>query len=180
LPVGNDSGEIAKVLKSVLSSRSPSERETSKAHKHVPLDERLFNARAICKKKTAAVAMHLDPKWQSSLFSQLDSLMDFDNWEKEDTPVTEASFATFLRMILLIRPAQRPGLGSTSTGNIIAAWTMDKNRLTIECLPHDSVRWVIFHYIDGKTESAAGYVELSRLRAALAPYSPERWFVDGG
>lgn len=182
-PASKNSDEITEaVIRSVLSFQSPGslgEQAKPPSIKTVLLEERLYNARALCKIKTAAVAMHLDSEWRSRFFSQLDSLMDFENWEKEDLPITEASFTTLLRMILLIQPARRPGLGSTSEGNIIAAWTVDKDRLTIECLPHDEVHWVLSRYLDGNRESAAGHVALSRLLAVLAPYNPERWFADG-
>lgn len=181
-PTGKDSHKIAEAVTSFLSFRSPGslgEQAKPLSIKAVPIEERLYDARALCKTKTAAVAMHLDVEWRSRFFSQLDSLMDFENWQKEDIPITEASFTTLLRMLLLIRPARRPGLGSTSYGNIIAAWTMENDRLTIECLPRDDVRWVLSRYFDGDRESAAGQVALSRLLAVLAPYDPERWFADG-
>ena len=181
-PAGKDSDKIAEAVTSFLSLRSPGslgEQSKPLSIKTVPIEERLYDARALCKTKTSAVAMHLDFEWRSRFFSQLDSLMDFENWEKEDIPITEASFTTLLRMLLFIRPARRPGLGSTSYGNIIAAWTMEKDRLTIECLPRDEVRWVLSRYLDGDRESATGQVALSRLLAVLAPYNPERWFAHG-
>ncbi len=95
--------------------------------KKAPLEERLYNAQAACKIRTATVAMHLDHDWRIRFFRQLDNLMDIDNWEKDDLPVTDASFATLLRMLLFIRPKRRPGLGITNDGNIIAAWTAGKN-----------------------------------------------------
>ncbi|MGH8489539.1 MAG: hypothetical protein ACREXS_11920 [Gammaproteobacteria bacterium] len=171
-PAGEDSDKIAEAVTSFLSFRSPGslgEQAKPPSTEIVPLEERLYDARALCKTKTAVVAMHLGFEWRSRFFSQLDSLMDFENWEKEDLPITEASFTTLLRMLLLIRPARRPGLGSTSYGNIIAAWTMENDRLTIECLPHDEVRWVLSRYLDGNRESAAGQVALSRLLTVLAP-----------
>ncbi|MGH8511516.1 MAG: hypothetical protein ACREU8_09085, partial [Gammaproteobacteria bacterium] len=176
-PAGEDSDKIAEAVTSFLSFRSPGslgEQAKPPSTKTVPLEERLYDARALCKTKTAAVAMHLDAEWRSRFFSQLDSLMDFENWEREDLPITEASFTTLLRMILLVRPARRPGLGSTSGGNIIAAWTVEKDRLTIECLPHDEVRWVLSRNFGGNHESAAGQVALSRSLAVLEPYNPKR------
>ena len=103
--------------------------------------------------------------------------MDIENWEEDDAPVARESFNTLLRMLTLIKPVRRPGLGSTSSGHIIAAWTNQTNRLTIECLPSDRVRWVLSHVIDGICESAAGEVQLIRLQAVLAPYSPNLWFL---
>jgi len=104
--------------------------------------------------------------------------MDIDNWEDDDTPVTYESFRTLLRMLTLLKPACRPGLGSTSSGNIIVAWTTKSSRLTIECLPNDKVRWVLSHFIDSIRESAAGEVLLTRLNAVLEPYNKKQWFSD--
>jgi len=184
-PASKDSVEIAKAfgksIPALYSPGFPHRQRTLEPPRGASLDERLYDARAICKVRTAAVAMHLDPEWRSRFFSQIDSLMDAENWEQEDAPVTEASFTTLLRMILLVRPKRRPGLGSTSTGNIIAAWTVGKDRLTIECLPNDKVRWVLSLDSDDHREGAAGHTSLSRLTAVLAPYNPERWFVcEGG
>jgi hypothetical protein len=146
--------------------------------KKAPLEERLYNARAACKIRTATVAMHLDHDWRIRFFRQLDNLMDIDNWEKDDLPVTDASFGTLLRMLLFIRSKRRPGLGITNDGNIIAAWTAGKNRLTIECGADDQVRWVVVIYDGEERESAAGEACLSRLMDVLAPYKPQRWFAD--
>jgi hypothetical protein len=145
-----------------------------KAH----LEERLYDARAACKIRTATVAMHLDHDWRIRFFRQLDNLMDIDNWEKDDLPVTNASFGTLLRMLLFIRPKRRPGLGITNDGNIIAAWTVGKDRLTIECRAADQVRWVVVIYDGEERESAAGEAHLPRLMDVLAPYKPQRWFAD--
>ncbi|MGH8556487.1 MAG: hypothetical protein ACRESZ_03295 [Methylococcales bacterium] len=183
-PASSDSDEISKAFKKIVPSLySPGSllEQVTQAHKKRPLEERLYDACASCKIKMSTVAMHLNPEWRSRFFSQLDSLMDFENWEKDDRPVTEVSFTTLLRMILLIRPERRPGLGSTSEGNILAAWTVEQDRLTIECLPKDEVRWVLSRCFDGKRESAAGKVSLPRLNAVLTPYNPDRWFThDGG
>lgn len=178
LPVSEDSEDIANASeRSSLSLYPPSKQTNVRAPKNVPLEKRLYDARATCKIKTATVAMHLDSEWRSPFFSQIDNLMDVENWEEDDLPITEASFTTLLRMILLIRPVRRPGLGSTSAGNILAAWTVERDQLTIECLPDDVVRWVLSRYPDGHRESAAGHVPLSRLKAVLEPYNPERWFA---
>jgi hypothetical protein len=140
------------------------------------LEERLGNARALCKRKTAEVAMYLSDEFRKGFFLQLDNLMDVENWEEDDLPITEVSFTTLLRMLILIKPSIRPGLGATSKGNIIAAWTKGKDRLTVECLPNDRVRWVLSRQLNGTSESAAGEMLSTRLLAALAPYNPNNWF----
>ena len=178
--VGKDSQQITETRKKSLEKLG----RHNELVKHLQdntrsLEERLYDARALCKIKTSEVAMHLDNEWRVRFFSQLDNLMDIENWEDDDTPVTVTSFTTLLRMLTSIKPARRPGLGSTSGGNIIAAWTMEADRLTIECLPKDRVRWVLSRIIDGVRESAAGEVTLLRLPAVLSPYNPDRWFING-
>jgi hypothetical protein len=141
----------------------------------VSLKEQLYEARAACKVKTAAVAMHLPPDWRTRFFSQIDGLLDIESWDPEDQPATVASFATLLRMILFIR-GRRPGLGATASGNFIATWTEGRDELTIECKPDDKVRWVLVRDLDGQRESAAGETSLPRLLDVLRPYDPHRWF----
>lgn len=144
-----------------------------------PIHERLFDALAAAKVLTSRVAMHLTLEWRDKLFRQLDSLHDPAEWEEGDLPVHQASFMTFLKAMLTINPERRPGLGLSHAGNLIAAWTTGKDRLTIEFMLHDRVRWVIsLHYDDGPVRYA-GDVPVSRLNEGLAKHNPEHWFHSG-
>ena len=144
------------------------------------LREKLFDSLAAFKIRTASVAMHLDRAWRDRLFAQLDSLLDAESWEADDLPPTINSFSTFLRMILLLRPDRRPGIGAAADGSLIAMWTAVGDRLTIECLSGDLVRWYLSVSIDGENERAAGLTPLGRLGAVLSPYGPDRWFAAHG
>jgi hypothetical protein len=143
------------------------------------LNEQLYDALASFKIKTAAVAMHLDRDWRAKLFRQLDNLLDVENWESDDLPPQLASFSTFLRLLILLRPDKRPGLGAAHDGKMIATWTSGTDKLTVECLPNDSARWNLSVTIDGEIERAAAITPLRRLGEVLKPYQPERWFDDG-
>jgi hypothetical protein len=140
------------------------------------VEERLFDALSRVKRLTAMVAMHLDAAWRENLFIQLDGLHDPAEWEVDDEPVKESSFATFLKAIVEIRPERRPGLGLSQAGHLIAAWTTGRDRLTIEFLPNDQVRWVLSRYYDDEPVRIAGQMAVSRLVEQLAPYEPARWF----
>ena len=142
------------------------------------LPEKLYDALARVKLLTAQVAMHLDTEWRSRIFEQLDDLLDVDDWHEDDDPIKASSFETFLRMIIFHSPSRRPGFGVSNRGYLIAAWTSDSDRLTIEFLPNDTVRWVLSCEVDGETERAAGETTVRRLMEVLAPYSPPRWFAD--
>ena len=120
--------------------------------------------------------MYLREEWITGLRSQLDDLMDPENWEEDDTPITDTSFTTFLRMILLLKPIRRPGIGSKSNGVIIAAWINGQDRLIIECLPDDKTRWFASHIVNGVCERGSGETQLVRLPDVLASYNPAQWF----
>jgi hypothetical protein len=143
------------------------------------LDEQLYDALAAFKIHTASVAMHLDPEWRNRLFSQLNNLLGAEDWQPDDSPPSLASFSTFLRMLVLLRPVRRPGLGATSDGLLIAAWTHGEDRLTVECLPQDIARWNLALTIEGERERAAAITPVGRLNEVLRPYAPQRWFLDG-
>jgi len=153
---------------------SPSSLVASRTER--PLEERLFDATANVKILTAQVAMHLDRQWRDRLFSQVDSLHDPAEWEPKDEPIQQASFATFLKAIVQIKPNRRPGLGLSNSGHLVAAWSSGKDRLTIEFLADDRVRWVLTRYRDGEAEHFAGQTSVSRLVDGLAPFSPAAWF----
>ena len=143
-----------------------------------PLPEKLYDALARVKLLTAQVAMHLDTEWRSRIFEQLDDLLDAEDWHEDDDPIKVSSFETFLRMIIFHNPPRRPGFGVSNRGYLIAAWTSGLDRLTIEYLPNDTVRWVLSCEVDGEAERAAGETSVRRLMEVLAPYSPPRWFAD--
>jgi len=140
------------------------------------LDEQLYDALAAFKIRTAFVAMHMDREWRSRLFAQLDSLLAVGDWDVDDPAPSLDTYSTFLRMLTLVRPQRRPGLGATVDGHLIAAWTSVNDRLTIECLPKDIVRWRLSATIEGEREHAAAETPLQRLSKVLEPYDPGRWF----
>lgn len=140
------------------------------------LQAALQDSRSSFKVLVSRVSMHLGIEWLQKLFSQIDSLLDVDEWDLSD-PVPSAETArTFIRLLLAMRVSRKPGLGVSNSGNLVAAWTTGPNRLTVECLPHDRVRWVLARVIEGETERAAGDGKIERLREILAPYDPAVWF----
>jgi hypothetical protein len=148
------------------------------AQKELP--ERLFDARSAAKVLTASVAMHLDPTWRERLFQQLDSLHDPEEWEEGDEPLQQSSYATFLKAMLTIDPEIRPGLGLSHGGHLIAAWTTGRDRLTIEFLPGDRVRWVLARFKHDEPSRFAGQTPVTELAEGLAPHRPEHWFSNEG
>lgn len=140
------------------------------------LELRLNNRKVALKRQVADFAMHLDAVWRVKLFEQLDDLLDFEQWNEEDELPNIESFRTFMRVVLHCHPDIRPGLGLTSDGHMIAAWTTGRDRLTVECHPEDHIRWVAVKY-DGDDRISTATISVARhLPRYLRPYEPSRWF----
>jgi hypothetical protein len=120
--------------------------------------------------------MHLPEGWFDGLNHQLDLLLNDEDWDPDDIAPKSESFDTFLRVLMLLQPARRPGLAVGGRGHIAALWMSGNNRLTIQCLNNDNVRWVLAVEVEGRTEKAGGECVIFRLGDVLAPYQPERWF----
>lgn len=144
------------------------------------LEEQLYDSRAAFKIATNNVVMHFDREWQRRFFAQLDAVLDADEWDTDDPLITESAFRTLLRILLMLRGKRRPGLAVGPNGTIIAAWTVGPNRLTLECHPIDTVRWIITQIIDGESDTAAGQTKLVHLFERLAAFNPEQWFTNEG
>jgi hypothetical protein len=148
--------------------------------KHSDTSEQVKEKLATCKRLTATIAMHLDPDWRHTLLSRLDRLLDPDDWDEKFNLPSEQSFSTFLRMIIYLHPTRRPSIGLSPRGHFLAAWTSGSDRIVIECVGKDEVRWVLSRTTnDGERESGAGSVLLHRVPEVTAPYYPERLIHDG-
>ena len=143
-----------------------------------PIDQgpsaQVYDRRAALKVATAEIAMHLDQAWRTGLFRSLDELMEVDEWDFSDELPTDASYRTFLRMIIFLGPIRRPALGATSNGNIVAGWMHDRDRLVVECEPGDEVRWSVSKWRPDR-ESASGRTTVERLPSVLSPYDSSSW-----
>lgn len=170
------SNETTLLERRISELRSPASPASLIVSAQKSLEERLFDATANVKILTAQVAMHLDREWRDKLFAQLDSLHNVEDWDRDDEPVRTGSFATFLKAVIQIKPQRRPGLGLSHNGHLIASWTVGKDRLTIEFLPNDNVRWVLARCVGNDMERFASHTSVSRLITSLAPYNPDYWF----
>jgi hypothetical protein len=143
------------------------------------IGEQLRFKTASFKRLTAAVAMYLHPEWRARLFARLDALLNVEDWDSTQQLPSEQSFSTFLRMIIYLHPTRRPGIGITPNGHFAAAWTRGADRMVIECVGNDEVRWVLSREHDGEFESGAGRVSIHRIPDVTAGYDPEPLLSDG-
>jgi len=139
----------------------------------------LAEKRTAFKRVAASVGMHLDPDWRNRLFAKLDSLIDPEEWDCDFALPSEQSFSTFLRMIIYLHPTKRPGLGLSAKGHFLAAWSKLDDRIVIECLANDDVRWVLSRTVGDVRESGAGKTKIYRIPDVIHPYEPDHLFRDG-
>jgi hypothetical protein len=143
------------------------------------LEASAYDALARAKVWTLRVATHLKAEDRKKLFRDLDRLHDISEWESGDVPMSEASFQNYLRMILRIRPQKSASLGLSSDGNIFAIWGTATDRITLEFLADDEVKWVLsYRDQNGSMIRTAGVAPADRILSLLSPYNPEHWFYD--
>lgn len=171
-PAGAPSEAIAKRLQGMIQDQSALSRRRTAGRDFA---EQLFDSLASFKIKTASVAMHLGPEERTRFFGKLDLLMDGEEWEDSDPLPTLATFSTLLRLLLTLRPRVGPSIGLTYDGHLVAAWQVGPNRLTIECLPNDGIKWAVVKVAGEELETAAGATKLEHLRRVVEPYDLSTW-----
>lgn len=134
---------------------------------------------AAMKRTLTAVSMYFQSTWRSELIEKLERFHDAEDWEDDRALPSERSFATFLRTIIYLHPTKRPGIGLSAQGHFLASWRRDSDRIVIEFLPNDELKWVLSQTIDGERESGAGINQIHRLPDLIAGYEPDRFFNNG-
>ena len=143
------------------------------------INDRLADRLLSFKTMISPISRYLEPSWRADLMAALDRLFDVDDWDADFSLPEASSFATFLRLILHLHPTKRPGLGLSARGHILASWSKDRDRIVIECLANDELRWVLSQSVAGSRESAAGKNRIHRLIDLIEGYQPDRFFRNG-
>jgi hypothetical protein len=131
------------------------------------------------KQVLSPVSMYFDPSWRKELIEKLDRFHEPEDWDDDRQFPSESSFATFLRTIIYLHPTKRPGIGLSAQGHFLASWRRGSDRIVIEFLPNDELKWVLSQTVDGDRESGAGVNQIHRLSDLIAGYEPDRFFNDG-
>jgi hypothetical protein len=147
--------------------------------RQVPIADQLRDKLVSLKRIVSAVSMYLDADWRAQLLGTLDRFVNVDDWEDDIALPSEQSFATFLRTIIYLHPTKRPGLGLSAKGHFLASWSRGRDRIVIEGLANDDIRWVLSQMNEGMRESGAGRNQIHRLPDLIAGYEPDRFFQDG-
>ena len=139
-----------------------------------PVEDRL----RLIQETISDISMHLPDGFALGLNQQFANLMDEDAWEDDDELISLEALTTFLLTLMRIQTNRRPGIGTNGRGSVTAAWTGDRNRLTIECLPSCKASLVLTRvWDDDEVERAAfGPMHPDRISGVLTPFGPEVWF----
>ena len=142
------------------------------------LAEVLFSNRAQLKVQISEVAMHLRAAQRADIFAQIDALLNPDDWIETDSLISVSSFRTFLRFLTYYHNVKRPSLVVTEAGNVAAAWFAMGHRLTVEFLPLDAIRLVLYRaLVDLKTSETTAYQgHISRIPAITAAFDADSWY----
>ncbi len=170
------SGLLSEHIDQQLKQRTVAESGASHStdHQNRTLEEALFDTRSSFKVYTSKVSMHLPNTWRKKLFLQLDDLLDCDEWDELDSLPLQHTFATFIRMMLLLKPGVGPGIG-VDRGHIVATWSNSPDTLLIECMEGDKLRWYLRRMQGDSMEKAGGTTTIKRLGEILAPFHPDVW-----
>lgn len=161
----------------ILRYREPQAQPIKALPKVAPsLAERIFDALVQAKVWTSRLAMHLPVTDRDRFYRQLDLLHDCDEWFGDESPVLLESYKSFIRFMLAYGGSSKPSLGLTPSGNLVAIWIADRDRLTVEFLSADRVDWVLSYHANEVAERVAGNTTSLRLMSNIQPYEPERWF----
>ena len=140
-------------------------------------EARSYDALVKAKIWTSKVATHLSDEYRHKLFKSLDRLHDIDEWEPGDAPMVDASFVTFLRTVLIVKHKKWPSLGLSHRGHLFGIWGNAHDRVTLEFLPDDQIKWVLtYKNHNGQTIRNAGGGPALSILSLLNPYDPEHWF----
>jgi hypothetical protein len=186
VPAGSSggAGKYARLIADLIESRpnvsgGSRAKPASPSSAKSPVDERLAERLLSFKRMISPVSRYLDQNWRAELLETLDRLFDLEDWDADFAMPEAYSFATFLRLIIHVHPTKRPGLGMSARGHMLASWSRGRDRIVIECLANDELRWVLSQSIEGCRESAAGKNRIQRLTDLIEGYEPDRFFKDG-
>lgn len=138
-------------------------------------EQKVFFALASAKIWFSKIAMHFPISERDRIFKQLDVLHNFEDWDDLDHPISVESFKTFVRAIIIYKINAKPSISLMPDGNLLARWLDTNDKMVIEFLPENHVRWMIEDKNFPEDETASGKAALNRLKQVIAPYHSSRW-----
>lgn len=143
-----------------------------------PVIEELALKLSACQREMSLLAMHFSSDFRMRTLRQLKNLLNPDDWETGDTHLQTSSFRSFIRAMAVLRPRERPMLGLSDEGNVLAMWAFGDSRLTFEHLANDRLKWFISSNDKAGADCGAGVTGIGKL-AQIADAQGMRALLDG-
>lgn len=131
-------------------------------------------------RELALVSMHLSSDFREGTIRQLRKLLDPESWEEGDQHLDLNSFISFARGMAVLSPRVRPMLGLSNSGNLLAMWGSGTERLSLEHLANDELRWFVHSNGPEGRDSAAGSTTIARLAQIIAAHGMDRLVYGEG
>jgi hypothetical protein len=149
-----------------------------KEFRSTSIKERLWNNSAELKVLTSWYSLHhLNAEFKNQFFSQIDWLLDSEDWDEDDLLANEKSFVTLIKFILNSNPKQAPFLTLTDSGNLVGTWINKENKFRLECFENDSTNWFVsIQENDGYERAMGESRSIKRLIDSVKPYKAGGWF----
>lgn len=152
-------------------SISPTGGDTSGPASTDSVESMLFGLSTHVKVGWSRLAMHLPEAWKQRIFSQIDLLLDPDEWDDEDPDAFRASSTTMLRFFCSQHGPKAPALSLTPGGHLVSTWKHETDLLHLEYLEDDIVRWATTTFVDGDRVVASGRCPIRALNGLISPPS---------
>jgi hypothetical protein len=120
------------------------------------IDATIFNSLVELKVGVAQYAMHLSPEIRAKIFSDLDEIINVEDWYEEDALPRFSSFRDFLKWTIYSKRFNWTSIGISDEGNILVAWKSTKALLTARYDGEGRVWWTATIYSDEENNFAAG------------------------
>jgi hypothetical protein len=136
----------------------------------VSLERKLFDALVSLKVAVAHYAMHISTEHRHRIFSELDSILNVEDWHQDDQLPAVSSLVSFLKWTIFSKQPNWTSIGISDEGTILVAWRTPRVLLTANFNASDSVRWT------ARVESETG-IEHSAGKSSLQYFAKQFSFV---
>ena len=116
----------------------------------------IFNSLVELKVGVAQYAMHLTSDVRAKLFTNLDEIINTEEWYEEDVLPQFSSFRDFLKWTIYSKRFNWTSIGISDEGNILVAWKSAKALLTARYDGEGRVWWTVAVNSDDEKDFAAG------------------------
>jgi hypothetical protein len=112
-------------------------------------EQRVFDALVELKVAVAQFAMHLSADQRSNIFSQLDNIINVEDWYEDDQFPSLRAFKDLLAWSIYAEVPQWHSFGVDDDGDVLIAWHTDELTLTANFDGNRLVRWTSRYRSEG-------------------------------